>query len=80
MAVELVVFDLAGTTVYDDNAGCGGVIGVLSGAMTAEVLGRHQHTHLIPSVADLPDLLVEEFGVRRSPVSAEAGSPESSQG
>lgn len=38
------------------NAGCGEVIGVLSGAHTAESLGRYRHTRLLPSVADLPAL------------------------
>ena len=41
------------------NAGAGWVIGVLSGAHTAEELGRTPHTHLLPSIAELPDL----FGV-----------------
>ncbi|GHO83894.1 HAD family hydrolase [Dictyobacter formicarum] len=38
------------------NAGCGEVIGVLSGAHTATTLGRYRHTRLIPSVAALPSL------------------------
>jgi phosphonatase-like hydrolase len=38
------------------NAGCGEVIGVLSGAHTAATLGAYRHTRLIPSVADLPTL------------------------
>ncbi|GCE23349.1 HAD family hydrolase [Dictyobacter kobayashii] len=38
------------------NAGCGEVIGVLSGAHTAATLGRYRHTRLIASVADLPSL------------------------
>ncbi|GCE31008.1 phosphonoacetaldehyde hydrolase [Dictyobacter alpinus] len=38
------------------NAGCGEVIGVLSGAHTAETLGRQRHTRIIASVADLPAL------------------------
>ena len=41
------------------NAGCGEVIGVLSGAHTAETLGRYRHTRLIRSVADLPTLFTE---------------------
>jgi len=40
------------------NAGCGEVIGVLSGAHTAITLGAYYHTHLINSVADLPALFV----------------------
>ena len=39
------------------NAGAGWVIGVLSGAHDAATLGRTPHTHLLPSIADLPDLL-----------------------
>jgi len=38
------------------NAGCGEVIGVLSGSHTAATLGRYRHTRLIESVADLPAL------------------------
>lgn len=38
------------------NAGCGEVIGVLSGAHTAATLGASPHTRLIGSVADLPTL------------------------
>ena len=38
------------------NAGCGEVIGVLSGAHTAATLGPVPHTRLIGSVADLPAL------------------------
>jgi phosphonatase-like hydrolase len=45
------------------NAGAGGVIGVLTGTHDVRSLGRTRHTHLIPSVADLPALLTSEFGV-----------------
>lgn len=49
---------VAGDTPRDleagTNAGAAFVVGVLSGASTAEELGAHRHTHLIPSVADLP--------------------------
>lgn len=38
------------------NAGCGEVIGVLSGAHTAESLGSYWHTRLLKSVAELPTL------------------------
>ena len=38
------------------NAGCSEVIGVLSGAHTAETLGSYRHTRLIKSVAELPSL------------------------
>ncbi|BBZ44748.1 phosphonatase-like hydrolase [Mycobacterium parmense] len=49
---------IAGDTPRDleagTNAGAAFVVGVLSGAGTAEELGAHRHTHLLPSVADLP--------------------------
>lgn len=38
------------------NAGCGEVVGVLSGSHTAATLGSYRHTRLIESVADLPAL------------------------
>jgi phosphoglycolate phosphatase-like HAD superfamily hydrolase len=38
------------------NAGCGEVIGVLSGAHTAATLSQYPHTCLLESVADLPAL------------------------
>lgn len=43
------------------NAGCIGNIGVLSGANSAETLGKYKHTHLLPSVAVLPELIQQEF-------------------
>lgn len=43
------------------NAGCAGNIGVLSGANTAEVLGRYHHTHLLSSVRELPELIEREY-------------------
>lgn len=39
------------------NAGLHGMVGVLSGAGTAEQLRREPHTQIIPSVASLPALL-----------------------
>lgn len=52
---------VAGDTELDlrsgAHAGAAMVVGVLSGAMDAEQLGRTAHTHLLPSVADLPALL-----------------------
>ena len=39
-----------------NNAGCGEVIGVLSGAHTAATLGPGRHTRLLQSVVDLPAL------------------------
>jgi phosphonatase-like hydrolase len=43
------------------NAGCAGVIGVLSGALDAETLGRHRHTHLLPDVTHLPRVIQSDF-------------------
>jgi phosphonatase-like hydrolase len=41
------------------NAGAGWVIGVLSGAHDIATLGRTRHTHLLPSIAEVPLL----FGI-----------------
>jgi phosphonatase-like hydrolase len=63
--VDLGVHDVARVAVVGDtpldlaaagNAGVGWVIGVLSGAHGVETLGLARHTHLLPSVADLPAL------------------------
>ncbi len=43
------------------NAGCRGVIGVLSGPRPVTDWGKYWHTHVISSVADLPDLIKSEF-------------------
>jgi len=44
------------------HAGIRGVVGVLSGSHGIESLGRVYHTHIIPSVAELPALLESAFG------------------
>jgi phosphonatase-like hydrolase len=60
---QLGVTDVARVLVAGDtprdleagaNAGAGFVVGVLTGASDADELGAHPHTHLLPSVADLP--------------------------
>ena len=43
------------------NAGCRGVIGVLSGPRPVEVWAKYWHTHVIPSVKNLPELIEEQF-------------------
>ncbi|MFC7616494.1 phosphonatase-like hydrolase [Actinokineospora soli] len=52
---------VAGDTVNDlragRNAGAAIVAGVLSGSQDAVTLGREPHTHLLASVADLPDVV-----------------------
>jgi phosphonatase-like hydrolase len=40
-----------------DQAGCGWNIGVLSGAAPEAVLRAKPHTHIVPSIADVPGLL-----------------------
>lgn len=45
------------------NAGAAGVVGVMTGTHGVATLGSTRHTHLIPSVAELPALLATEFGV-----------------
>jgi phosphonatase-like hydrolase len=41
------------------NAGARMVVGVLSGAGGAATLGRHPHTHLLGSVAEIPQMLAD---------------------
>ena len=42
-------------------AGVQGIVGVLTGSQTIVHLGTVRHTHIIPSVAALPDLIEKEF-------------------
>ena len=57
MAVGDTPLDLQAGT----NASLRAVVGVLSGASTAENLRREPHTHILPSVANLPELLASKF-------------------
>ena len=43
------------------NAGVAGVVGVLTGSHGRELLEREPHTHVIESVAELPELITREF-------------------
>lgn len=43
------------------NAGCRGVVGVLSGPLPATAWGCYRHTHVIPTVKELPQLIETEF-------------------
>jgi phosphonatase-like hydrolase len=43
------------------NAGCRGVVGVLSGPRPIGTWGKYWHTHIIDSVKDLPELITSEF-------------------
>lgn len=57
MAVGDTPLDLQAGT----NAGLRAVVGVLTGAGTAETLRRERHTHILPSVANLPALLASKL-------------------
>ena len=72
---QLGVTDVARVLVAGDtprdlqagtNSGAAFVVGVLSGASDADELGAYRHTHLLPSVADLPAML----GLRSAAMSA----------
>ncbi len=43
------------------NAGCRGIVGVLSGPRPVTAWGKYWHTHVIESVKDLPELIETEF-------------------
>ncbi len=43
------------------NAGCRGIVGVLSGPRPVEAWGIYRHTHVIPSVKELPELIESQF-------------------
>ena len=43
------------------NSGVRGVVGVLSGAHDREALQGERHTHIIESIATLPELIEREF-------------------
>ncbi len=43
------------------HAGCAGIVGVMSGPLPIASYAGRRHTHLIPSVADLPELLERDF-------------------
>ena len=45
------------------NAGVRGIVGVSSGAATAERLSREPHTQILKSVAELPEFLRAQYGV-----------------
>jgi len=59
VAEVAVVGDTSSDLVAGTRAGASMVVGVLSGAHSRSELARAPHTHLIDSVADLPDLLLD---------------------
>jgi phosphoglycolate phosphatase len=58
VAEVAVVGDTSSDLLAGTRAGASVVVGVLSGAHSRPELARAPHTHLIDSVADLPDLLL----------------------
>ena len=58
VAEVAVVGDTASDLIAGSRAGASLVIGVLSGAHSRSELGEAPHTHIIGSVAELPDLLL----------------------
>lgn len=44
------------------NAGCGLVVGVTTGASTREQLSAYPHTHIVESVAEVPQLILGNSG------------------
>jgi len=57
VAEVVAVGDTALDLQAGTNAGLRAVVGVLTGAATVETLRREPHTHILPSVSRLPDLL-----------------------
>ncbi len=45
------------------NAGCSGIIGVLTGMLSIAEWGKYRHTHVIPSVKELPALIESDFNI-----------------
>jgi phosphonatase-like hydrolase len=57
----LKIGDTPADMLEGTNAGCRGVVGVLSGPRPVTAWGCYRHTHVIPSVANLPQLIETEF-------------------
>ena len=60
VAEVAVVGDTTSDLVAGSRSGASYVVGVLSGAHTRSELARAPHTHLLDSVADLPQLLIAQ--------------------
>ena len=61
VAEVIKVGDTPADMLEGTNAGCRGVIGVLTGSRPVAAWGKYRHTHVIPSVAELPELIETEF-------------------
>lgn len=57
----LKIGDTPADMLEGTNAGCRGVVGVLSGCLPITAFGGYRHTHIIPSVRELPPLITTEF-------------------
>ena len=57
----LKIGDTPADMLEGTNAGCRGVVGVLSGPLPVTDWGAYRHTHVIPSVKHLPRLIETEF-------------------
>ena len=60
VAEVAVVGDTSSDLVAGSRSGASMVIGVLSGAHSRSELAAAPHTHLIDSVAELPELLLDQ--------------------
>jgi len=61
VAEVLKIGDTPADMLEGTNAGCRGVVGVLSGPRPVTAWGGYRHTHVIPSVKELPALIESEF-------------------
>ena len=57
----LKIGDTPADMLEGHNAGCRGIVGVLSGPRPVEAFGKYRHTHIIPSVNELPALIETDF-------------------
>ena len=60
VAEVAVVGDTSSDLLAGARSGASMVVGVLSGAHSRSELARAPHTHLIDSVAELPELLLDQ--------------------
>ncbi len=75
VAEVAVVGDTSSDLLAGSRSGASMVIGVLSGAHSRSELARAPHTHLVDSVADLPDLLLGRTGPGPTVTATRPGRP-----